>query len=217
MQSHRLARLLRIIVEIKNQPNKPPEQLAGELGISLRQFYYDRQELAERGFRFSRTKGRFAILNDPVVTIRELPLSEVLALVLATRHLFATKDFSIVRRALNGLYIIVDHMPESQRGPLRSLIRDVIIKDGFGCEPHILEDIVRAVDEKRRVVVHFRHGARGRSVALDPFELCLRKSKLFLDAYAVERKRRSRFRVATMERVVFTPFYRPENGKVHSD
>lgn len=216
MQSHRLARLLRIIVEVRAQPHKPPAQIANGLGISIRQFYYDRSQLAQMGFRFSRTKGRFTILSDPVVTIGQLPLSEIFALVLATRHLFATKDFSIVRRALQGLYTIVDHMPEPEEQFLKSLIQDVIIRDGFGCRPDILEDIIRAVDEKRRILVRFRHGGGETRVALDPFGLCFRKSKLFLDAYAVERKRRTRYRVAAMEEIVFTPFYRPEYADIDS-
>ena len=215
MQSHRLARLLRMIVEVRTQPEKPPERIAKDLGISIRQFYYDRDQLAEMGFRFSRAKGRFAILSDPVVTIGKLPLSELLALVLATRHLFATKDFTIVRRALKGLYTIVDHTPESQKGLLRSLIQDVIIKDGFGCRPDILDDILRAVDEKRRILVHFRHSAPEKQIAVDPVKFSLRRSKLFLEAYVVGRKRQARFWVGTIDKIVFTPFFRPENSDNH--
>ncbi len=210
MQSHRLARLLRIIVEVRAQPDRPPDQIAKDLGISTRQFYYDRNQLAQMGFRFSRKKGRFRILSDPVVTIGNLPLSELLALVLATRHLFATRDFPVVRRALKGLYNIIDHLPDSQKELLTSIIQNVIIKDGFGCRPDVLEDIMRAVDEKRRIMVHFRHAAPGIRTALDPFALCLRKSKLFLDAYAVERKKRRRYRLGTIDKIAFTPFYRPE-------
>ncbi len=210
MQSHRLARLLQIIVEVRARPDMYPDQIAKDLGISIRQFYYDRNELAQMGFHFSREKGRFTILSDPVVTIGRLPVSELLALVLATRHLFATRDFSVVQRALKGLYNIINHLPESQKELLSSIIQDVIIKDGFGCKPDILEEIMRAVDEKRRILVHFRHTASGRRTALDPFELCFKKSKLFLDAYAVERKKRRRYKVGTIDKVVFTPFFRPE-------
>ena len=215
MQSHRLARLLRMIVEVRTQPHKLPEQIAKDLGISIRQFYYDRNKLTQMGFEFSRAKGQFNILNDPVVTIARLPLSELLALVLATRHLFATRDFPIVRRALKGLYTIVDHMPESQRKLLQSLIHDVIIKDGFGSKPDVLEDIMRAVDEKRRILVHFRHGAPERPMTLDPLGLSLRKSKLFLEAYVVKKRRRAHFRVGTIDKILFTPFFRPEYS--HSD
>ena len=206
MQSHRLARLLRIIVEVREQPDRHPDQIAEDLGISTRQFYYDRNQLAQMGFGFSRSRGRFTVLSDPVFTIGKLPLSELLALVLATRHLFATKDFSVVRRALKGLYNIIDHLPESQKELLRSVIQDVIIKDGLGCRPDILEDIMRAIDEKRRILVHFGHAAPASRTALDPFALCFRKSKLFLDAYAVERKKRRRYRVGTIDKIVFTPF-----------
>jgi predicted DNA-binding transcriptional regulator YafY len=199
-----------MIVEVRTQPEKPPEGIAKGLGISVRQFYYDKDRLAEMGFRFSRVKGRFTIETDPVVTIGKLPLSEILALVLATRHLIATRDFSIVRRALKGLCTIVDHMPEPQRGLLKSLIQDVIIVDGFGCKPQILEDIMRAVDEKRRILVQFRRSRPASQVALDPFGLCFRKSKLFLDTYVVERRKQARFRVGTIDKVVFTPFFRPE-------
>lgn len=210
MQSHRLARLLQIIVEVRSQPDRLPDQIAKDLGISTRQFYYDRNQLARMGFRFSREKGRFTILSDPVVNIGNLPLSELLALVLATRHLFATRDFSVVRRALTGLYNIIDRLPEPQKQLLRSVIQDVIIRDGLGCRPDVLEDIVRAVDEKRRILVHFRRAATGSRTALDPFALCFKKSKLFLDAYAVERKKRRRYRLGTIDKIVFTPFYRPE-------
>ncbi|NVL89761.1 MAG: WYL domain-containing protein [Desulfobacterales bacterium] len=214
MQSHRLARLLQIIVEVRAQPDNPPDRIAKAFGISTRQFYYDRDQLAQMGFRFSREKGRFTILRDPVVTIGNLPLSELLALVLATRHLFATRDFSVVRRALTGLYNIIDRLPESRKQLLRSVIQGVIINDGFGCRPDVFEDIVRAVDEKRRILVHFRRAATGSRTALDPFALCFKKSKLFLDAYAVERKRRRQYRLGTIDKIVFTPFYRPEySGK----
>ena len=210
MQSHRLTRLLRIIVEVREQPDRHPDQIAKDLGISTRQFYYDRNQLAKMGFGFSRSKGRFTILSDPVFTIGELPLSELLALVLATRHLFATKDFSVVRRALKGLYNIIGHLPEPQKQLLTSIIQDVIIKDGFGCRPDILEDALRAVDERRRILVHFCHAGPESATALDPFALYFRKSTLFLDAYAVEKKKRRRYGVGTIEKIVFTPFFRPE-------
>ncbi len=215
MQSHRLARLLRMIVEVRTQPRKSPEEIARDLGVSIRQFYYDRYQLAKMGFRFSRGKGRFTIHGDPVVTIMKLPLSEVLALVLATRHLFATNDFSIVRRALEGLYSIVDHMAESQKRLMKSLIQDVIIKDGFGCGPRILEDAIRAVDEQRRILVHFRHGRSEKQIALDPVKLYLEQSKLFLESYVVRQKRRARLWVGTIDKIVFTPFFRPEYAENH--
>ncbi len=214
MQSHRLARLLRIIVEVRTQPHKSPQQIAKDLGISIRQFYYDKDQLTQMGLRFSRAKGRFEILSDPAVTIEKLPLSEILALVLATRHLFATRDFSVVRRALKGLYTIVDHIPQPEQRLLKSLIEDVIIKNGFRCSPDILEDVARAVDEKRRVLVHFRHGLGKRRVLLDPLRFTLTQSKLFLDAYAVERKKRRRYRVESIVKIVFTPFFTPEHANV---
>lgn len=210
MQSHRLARLLRIIVEVRAQPDRLPGQIAKDLGISIRQFYYDRNELVKIGFTFARRKGRFRVLTDPVVTIGKLPLSELLALVLATRHLFATKDFSVVGRALQGLYNIIAHLPEAQKQLVRSVIQDVIITDGFGCSPDIFEEIMRAVDEKRRILVHFRHAPPASQTALDPFGLCFRKSKLCLEAYAVEKKKRRRYGLGTIDKVVFTPFFRPE-------
>jgi predicted DNA-binding transcriptional regulator YafY len=215
MQSHRLARLLQIIVEVRSRPDRLPDQIAKDLGISTRQFYYDRHQLAQMGFRFSREKGRFTIVSDPVVTIGKLPFSELLALVLATRHLFATRDFSIVRRALKGLYNIIDHLPESRKQLLGSVIEDVIIIDGFGCKPEILQDVMRAVDEKRRILVHFRHTAPASRTALDPFALCFVQSKLALDAYAVDKKKRRRYKLGTIDKVFFTPFFRPEYSGRH--
>lgn len=211
MQSHRLARLLRIIVEIRTHPQKSPEQIAKDQAISIRQFYYDRNQLAEMGFQFSRRKGRFCMLGDPVVTIGDLPLSEVLALVLATRHLFAAKDFSIVWRALNGLLTMVDHMPDPQKRALKSLVEDVIIRDGFGCSPEILEDVLRAIAEKRRILVYSKQRPETSPLSLDPYGLCFRKSKLYVDAYAVERKKRMRYGMTDIHKVVFTLFDRPQS------
>lgn len=210
MQSHRLARLLRIIALIRTHPLQTPAGIAEMLGISVRQLYYDKNDLAKMGFRFSRSKGRFAIHKDPVVTIHSLPLSEILALVLATRHLFETNDFPIVHRAIKGLYSLVGYMPNAARGLLHSLIDDVIIREGCGCSPEIFDQIVQAVEEKRRIVVHFRHGAPQKQIIIDPFQICLKHSKLYLDAYGIEKKRRSKYRMATMDKVIFTPFFRPE-------
>jgi hypothetical protein len=103
-------------------------------------------------------------------------------------------------------------MPVQQKELLRTLIQDVIIKDGFGCSPKILEDVLRAVDEKRRILVHSKQSPKGKPLSLDPFELCFRKTKLYVDAYAVERKKRIRYRMANIDRVVFTPFYRPKKA-----
>ena len=119
-----------------------------------------------------------------------------------------------MRRALKGLYTIVDHMPEPQQRLLKSLIEDVIIKNGLRCSPDILEDVTRAVDEKRRVLVHFRHGSGKRRVLLDPLRFTLTRSKLFLDAYAVETKKRKRYRVESIDKIVFTPFFTPEHGGI---
>jgi len=210
MQSHRLTRLLRIVVEVRSRPDRLPDQIAKDLGISPRQFYYDRDQLAQMGFAFSRRKGRFVIHSDPVVTIGTLPLSDLLALVLATRHLCATKDFSVGHRALRGLYNIIDHLPDSQKQLLTSVIQDVIIKDGFGCRPDIFDQIMQAVNEKRRIMVHFRHGERVSKSMIDPLALSFRKSQLFLDAYAVERNKRRHYRVGTIDKIVFSPFFRPE-------
>ncbi|RLC06875.1 MAG: hypothetical protein DRH43_12135, partial [Deltaproteobacteria bacterium] len=211
MQSHRLARLLRIIIEVRTEPGKTPEQISKDLGISVRQFYYDRDQLARMDFHFSRTKGQFVILGEPEVTIGSLPLSEILTLVLAIRHLSATRDFSIVEGALKSLYKIVDHLPESQRRLLGSLIDDIIVKEGLGCRPDILKDMIEAVNEKKRILVHFRHGSPDRRVTLDPLKLCFKRSKLFLDAYLVEKKRHAQHCLETIDEIVFTPFYRPEN------
>ena len=213
MQSHRLARLLRIIIEIRSYPQKKPEQIADELNISLRQFYYDRNALAEMGFRFKRVKGRFKIIHDPVVTISRLPLSEILAWVLTTRHLFASKDFSVVRQALDSLIQLVDHMPESKGTLMKSLIQDVIIQDGFGCSPEILEDVTSAVDGKQRILVHFNALVQKKPMALDPLGFSFKQSKLFLDAYAVSQKKRKQYPLSTMEKIVFTPLYCPEDAQ----
>lgn len=91
---HRIQRLLKIIVEIKTEPNLTVGQLRRRLGVSKSQLYKDRATLAEIGFSFeySRTDKKFVVTRDMTLPVENLTLSEQLSLVMALRHLSASGD-----------------------------------------------------------------------------------------------------------------------------
>ncbi|MBW2107627.1 MAG: hypothetical protein JRI36_03020 [Deltaproteobacteria bacterium] len=210
MQSRRLARLVRIIVQVSTHPRKSPEALARELGISIRQFYYDRDQLARMGILFSRKKGRFVVLDEPAVTFAGLPLSGFMVFMAAVCRLFAANDFAVVRTCLEALFAVVDHVSGPQKPLLKSLVQDAIITDGLGCRPELLDDLLLAIDEKKRILIHSNKDPAEKPLLADPYGLSFKNARLCLDAYAVEEKKQLRLPLADMDKITMTVFYRPQ-------
>lgn len=210
MQSHRLARLVRLVMEISTYPQKSPETLARELGISIRQLYYDRNQLARMGFLFSRKKGRFVVLDEPTVRISGLPLSEFMQLIAALRRLFAANDFPVVRTCIDALFAVVDHVSGPWKPLLKSLVQDAIIAEGLSCRLDLLNDVLQAIDEKQRILVHLKKDPAGKPLLVDPYGLSFQHARLCLDAYAVKEKKQLRIPLADVDKITMTVFYMPQ-------
>src|SRR5712692_10519428 len=91
----RIGRLIRMVSEIKTDPQQLPAILIKSLGVSNPQFYKDKEALEKQGFsfRFDRSQKRFVIERDPYIPVHDLTLTETFALVMAVRQLSATGDF----------------------------------------------------------------------------------------------------------------------------
>ncbi|MFH1092508.1 MAG: WYL domain-containing protein [Pseudomonadota bacterium] len=209
MQTRRLKRLMRLMIEFPGREFRSAEEIYLPLGVSRSQFYRDKDELETMGFAFTynREKGVFALKEDPGVKIEGLTLSEVLALILAVGRLPETGDFTLAYRALSGLRkITVD-----QHGHVAELVMQAIeqaaIQENCGCNFELLERLVEAVAEKRRIhLVYGRpDGPREWRLNVDPHRLFFRGGRLYLEA-APSSGRQRLFRTAYIKEAILTPF-----------
>ena len=213
MQPRRLKRLMRLIIELGSREFRSAEDIYLPLGISRSQFYRDKEELERMGFSFEfRRKSRaFEVAGDPGVKVEGLTLSEILALILAVGRLPETGDFTLAYRALTGLRKIAVDRP----GPVADFIMSGIeeaARDGYGCDFELLEILVEAVEERRRIHVAYGRpdAARLRRFNLDPVALVFRGGRLYLETAGSAQTRQRLFRVSYLRDVTPTPFLSPD-------
>jgi len=72
----RISRLIKLMFEIKANPNQSIQGMIKSVGISKAQFYKDKAVLAASGFEFSREKGSFKIRKAPFIPICSITLTE---------------------------------------------------------------------------------------------------------------------------------------------
>ena len=139
--ARRLQRLLMIINEIKTTPHQVPEALYTSLGISSAMFYKDRQMLKALGlaFHYDRQQRRYIITQDRYLPVLDLSTSELLALIMAVRQMASTGDYTLTYEAIAALHKIVSNTPAEVRAFLQASLDDVVLQDGFGCNPTILQ------------------------------------------------------------------------------
>lgn len=215
MHTRRIIRLMRLMIELSDREFKAAEEIFIPLGISRSQFYRDKAELEKLGFEFNynREKNVFFVRQDPGVRVEGLTLSEILSLILAVGRLMETGDFMPAFRAMSGLRkITID-----QAGPLKefiiSAVEDAINREEYGCDFELLEKLVAAVNEKRRI--HIVYGKsrdkRNRKINIDPKQLVFRAGSLYLEVYSnnTEKRRQRFFKVSNLQDVVITPFLSP--------
>jgi len=202
---------MRLMIELGSREFRSAEQIHRSLGVSKSQFYRDKEILEKMGFAFTfdRERGVFAVAEDPGVKLEGLTLSEVLALILAVGRLPETGDFVLAYRALSGLKKIAADRP----GPAADLVLSAIqaaVQEGCGCGFEMVESLVQAVNEKRRL--HLVYGppgrARPRRFNVDPVGLVFRGGRLFLEAAPSQGSQRF-FRVGYLLEIIPTPFLSP--------
>lgn len=205
----RVPRLIRLITEIKANPRQTPARLCHALAISRAQFFEDKKLLEETlgfTFRFNRAKRSYEILNDPYLPIVDLKLSEAFALVLAVRQLSAAGDYILTYEAVEGIRKIVASAQPVLRGFLQSVLDEMVLRQGFGCNSAILEDLRRACSEHHHVAIAYHHYEQDTIWPhdIDPYQLFFKRRALYLDAYDKAARAFRVFRVNRIKRVEFT-------------
>jgi predicted DNA-binding transcriptional regulator YafY len=208
-QLGRMPRLIRFITEIKTNPRQTPTQLQRTLGISRAQFFEDKRLLEDAfGFKvqFNRAKRSYEILEDPYLPIVDLKLSEAFALILAVRQLSASGDYILTYEAIEGVKKIVAAAQPELRSFLQNVLDETVLRQGFGCEAAILEDLRRACTEHHHVVIAYHHYEQDTiwRHEIDPYQLFFKRRALYLDAYDKAARDFRVFRVNRIKQVEFT-------------
>lgn len=208
MTSHKPERLLRLAYTIKSSPQQTIPDLCRTLGVRKAQFYRDKEALESLGFVFSysRAQHRFLIEKDAYLPVHKLTMTETFALTMAVRQLSAAGDFILSYEAIEALRKIIANAPSAQRELLVSCLNDTVLRQGFGCQPQVLEDLHRALLEQRRVVIHYTPAAADspREYTLDPYQIFFKRRALYLDAYSPDTHDYRVFRVNRIAEVRFT-------------
>jgi predicted DNA-binding transcriptional regulator YafY len=193
----RLQRLLRLVNEIKTTPHQAPDALYTSLGISRAMFYKDRQVLKALGlaFHYDRQQRRYIITQDRYLPVLDLSTSEMLALIMAVRQMASTGDYTLTYEAIAALRKVVSNTPAEVRAFLQASLDDVVLQDGFGCNPTILHDLWQACQEHQRLRIVYDRGAGSREWMIDPYQLFFKRRALYLDACVVETRQVHMFRV----------------------
>ncbi|MEW5721835.1 MAG: WYL domain-containing protein [Thermodesulfobacteriota bacterium] len=211
--SRRMMRLIRLMIEFGSREYRSADEIYVPLGISRTQFYRDKAALEKMGFTFAfhRRSRIFAVDEDPGVKVEGLTLSEVLALILAVGRLPETGDFTLAWRALNGLRKIAVDRPGPAADFILAAVEEVVTGEGFGCSFEILESLVTAVGEKRRIHIVYGRPESEHPLRLnvDPHALVFKAGVLHLSA-SPEKGRRRLYRVAHLREVIPTPLLSPQ-------
>ncbi len=208
MNSRRLARLMGIICDIKANPRRSPDEMCRRFDISRRQFYKDRDTLADMGFGFHYVRGKQGFILDKELTfnVSGLSLADLFALILAVRELTSLSDFGLAMAALGGLRRLINQLPEDSRRVFTDAMEQVVVTDGFGCRPQVLGELEQAVEDGRRVVLVFNGEGETRQT-VDPKRLFLSNGVLHLEADGL--KQGALQSLSQVRKVIPTPFYSP--------
>lgn len=179
------------------------------MGTSRAQFFEDKKLLDEAlgfTFRVNRAARSYKMLNDPYLPIVDLQLREAFALVLALRQLSAAGDCILTYGAVEGIRKIVVSAQPVLRSFLRSVVDDMVLRQGFDCEAATLDDLRRAYGEHYHVAIASHHNDQDRfwRHEVDPYQLFFKRRALYWDAYDKVARAFRVFRVNRFKRVEFT-------------
>ncbi|MCB2188467.1 MAG: hypothetical protein KQJ78_18760 [Deltaproteobacteria bacterium] len=214
MNSRRLARLMGIICEIKANPRRSPDELCRRFDISRRQFYKDRDTLAELGFKFhySRTGEGFVLDKELTFNVSGLSLADLFALVLAVRELTRLSDFGLAMGALAGLRRMMAGLPPPLGPEFAEALDQLVVADGMGCPPEVLRALEEAVEGGRRVVLVLEGAKTELRYTVDPRQLLLREGSLYLEAEGLGGPGSGLLALHRVKKVIPTPFFSPPAG-----
>ncbi len=217
MQGQRPVRLIQICHEIKTNPNRKPKEIYKNLGISKQQFYKDKRALEKLGFKFaySAKKKSLIIEQDSLINIYDLTLNEIFALVMSVSQFSSIGDYNLTQDALSGIRRIINQAPLEARVILQGALDDIVFREGFGCNPKIIETLTEAIKENvRRVVITYDNYKKGELVKyeFDPYTIFPRKNGLYVEGYSFTHKDYRMFRINRIKDIRFTQFTVPRRS-----
>ncbi len=209
MNSRRLARLMSLICDIRAHSRRTPQELCQRFGISRRQLYKDRDTLAEMGFgfHFSRRRGGFLLDKEPMYSVSGLSLADLFALILAVRELTRRSDFGLALGALEGLRTVVGQLPAEIAPAFLDALDQVVVADGFGCDPEVFADMLAALRDRQRVVLWLEGAGAQSRVTVDPRRLLLRQGGLFVEAMGLDEGKSGLLALSRVRRVMPLPLF----------
>jgi predicted DNA-binding transcriptional regulator YafY len=201
-------RYLQLASAVKSDPVQTPEQLWRNLGVKKAQFNRDKKELEKIGFvfKYDRKQRRFIISKEPFLPVYDLTLTEMFALTMAVRQLSAAGDYLLTYGAIEAIGKIIANAPGPQRELLSESMRESVLRKGFGCQEHILQDLQKALFDQRRVILQYQPppATVPQEYTVDPYQLYFKRRALYLDAYCPETKDYRIFRLNRVHEVRFT-------------
>jgi len=202
MKLSKSLRYLQLASAVKNSPGQTPEQLWKNLGIKKAQFNRDKKDLEQIGFvfKYDRKQRRFVITKEPFLPVYDLTLTETFALTMAVRQLSAAGDYLLTYGAIEAIGKIIANAPGPQREMLSESLRESVLREGFGCQERVLQDLQKAIQEQRRVIIQYQPppADKPQEYTLDPYQLYFKRRALYLDAYCPDTKD---YRVFRLNRV----------------
>ena len=187
----RLARLIRMVQEIRSEPRQTVANLQKYFGISRSQFFKDKDALAEIGFKFNHHRSRgFEITEDQLTPVTGFSLSDRLILMFALEHLSATGEAYLAARAVEVGRKLASGLAEPFQSHLLECFDNQITKQKFGVQPAILAGLQEAISEGRRIRIHYTRSEDWTTSwrEIDPRRIYLRRSNLYLYARTIDEK-----------------------------
>ncbi|GAB6060011.1 helix-turn-helix transcriptional regulator [Desulfonatronum parangueonense] len=214
VHARRIHRLLLIIREIRDNPRQELSGLLERLGVSRTQFYKDRKVLANMGFSFTySTEHGFSITADALAPTLDLTLSDRLLLMFALGHLWSSGEGHLVARALRVGRKLAAGLDEPFRSQVLDEFDRVVMHEGYGCRPEVLDALEQSVLERRRVRILYesRHSGEYSWREIDPLRIYFLQRSLYLYARCPDKNPSFRtFRLNRVREVRFTPVRSPQ-------
>lgn len=190
-EDSRVARLLRILQDIRLDPDQSLETMLCKHKISRSQFYKDRAALGALGFQFEYRKGKgFIIIEDRLSPITGLSLSDRITLLFALESLSASGDGVLAARAVEVGRKLAGGLESPFCEQLLECFDKEVTQKTYGVNPEIFQQLAEAVRERRRIrILYYRSGTWTESWrTVDPKRIYMRERVLYLYAKTVDEK-----------------------------
>ena len=208
MDTNKSGRLLLHATKVKTDPYQSPQALWNALGVGRAQYYRDKEALKKIGFiyGYSRQQRRFVIHEEPYLPVYDLSMTEMLALTMAVRQLSAAGDFVLTYHALEAIKKLIANAQGEQRELLNSCLNETVLREGFGCQRDILEELTRAVQACRQVTIAYtRPAGIPKTYTTNPYQIYFKRRALYLDAYSPKAGKDLVFRINRITEVRSLP------------